>query len=122
VSVRVGLWGLISDGLLAYGLLKWASNARNLIGIRKDLLEMEKAKMDLADHRSRIQPATVQDVKRYDPKVMRLEEKIGKKLPPLSVPVSTREAIISIATFVVLLIAMIVLWFFIKGQSIHYTR
>jgi len=51
-----------------FGLLKLSTNFRDLIGIRKDLLDIKKVKNDMVESESRNIPATDEDIKKFDPK------------------------------------------------------
>jgi len=57
---------------------------RDIVGTRKDLVETDKAKLEtekLRDERSLIQRATLDDVKKYDPKTQKLLYEIKHKEP-----------------------------------------
>jgi hypothetical protein len=60
---------LIIATVLVLLALKWASNLRELLGIRKDAIERKKAQMEVAKMNSVIVVPTTAEVVAYDPKI-----------------------------------------------------
>lgn len=70
---------LISLAAILFGLFKLSSHFRDVIGIRKDLLDIEKSKADIARFNSLIISATDEDIKKFDPKRAELEENLKRR-------------------------------------------
>jgi hypothetical protein len=51
--------------LLVFALLKWSENVRNLLGIRKDHVEIQKTTIELERMQSRLVAPTDAQVERY---------------------------------------------------------
>ena len=60
-------------GSVAYVLLKFSGSIRNLVGLEKDRLDIKKARREDEKAGSLVQPATLGDVRKYDPKVRKIE-------------------------------------------------
>jgi hypothetical protein len=59
---------LVVIGLAGFALFKWSANIRNVLGIRKDLLDVKKAKRELDKDDARIRLATDEEIRSIDPK------------------------------------------------------
>jgi hypothetical protein len=49
-----------------------SGTAKDVTGVRRDLVETKLAQLRVEEHESLIQKATVEDVKKYDPKTRRV--------------------------------------------------
>lgn len=72
---------LLLIALLGFAALRWGTNVRNLLGIRKNLVETEKARYELEKAKALIRTATDDEVSRFDPKrrVLRDRMPLGRK-------------------------------------------
>jgi hypothetical protein len=72
----------------ASGISTATGITKNVTGTRKDLVDIEKGRLETAvlkEKLSPIQVATFSDVKEFDPKFHKLQQAIKKTLPPLIV-------------------------------------
>lgn len=98
---------------------------RNLVGVRKDLIDTKKSQLEvqkLKDEetaRKFITPATLDDVKEYDPKYRKIRSKTKSKSKPtlpLPAPIakpanSLVKLILFTSIIIVLSLILLVIWF-----------
>jgi len=88
---------------------------RDLFGIRKDVVDTKKAKLEITkledeedERRGLIDLASLDDVKKYDPKVRKLHELIREAKSPM---IGNFLAVLAILVLLVLLSVLVVSWF-----------
>lgn len=89
---------------------------RGLLGIRKDLIDTEKSKLEVQklqdEERSRnlITRVSMEDIKKYDPKVRILEERISKS--DYQVPKNVMRKLSFAPIFSLVLVILLLILFF----------
>lgn len=95
---------------------------RDIFGIQKDMYETKKIRLEInkledAEREKLITPATMDDVRRYDPKIRRIELKIRRRKlkmesrPPRTLGHESFSLAGCVAVLLILLIMLLLWWF-----------
>lgn len=99
---------------------------RDLFGIQKDMYETKKTRLQIDEierkerERTLITPATLEDVRRYDPKIINIERNIPPPPPPARRPSPWRTPgpgyevlqLMGCAGVLLLLLLILAVWWF----------